>query len=239
MEPIPESSEAVDEYGPFEPDLLENLRDRASQVRDLVPDCVGLSLASREHGVSFTVVATDEEIAALDGAQYLGSGPCVASVEAAQVLEYTDESPLEESSWQMFAMATAAAGIRSTLTLPLVAETEGEVLGSVNLYAAAPHSFDGHHEAIAHIFGAWAPGAVANADLGFSTRRTAEQAPELLYAEIRVEVAVGLLVEAEGISVTAAREQLRQAARRAGVDELTLAQRVIAGVAYAEGDREE
>lgn len=237
MEPIPETFEAVDEFGPFEPGLLENLQGRASQVREIVPECVGISLASREHGVSFTVVATDEEIAALDGAQYLDSGPCVESVKAEQVLEYTGDDFLEEASWQLFALSTAAAGISSTLTLPIL--TESEVVGSVNLYAATPDAFTGHHEPIAEIFNAWAPGAVANADLGFATRTTAEQAPQILADETRIQVALGALVNTQDLTLDAAREQLAQAARRAGVSEAVLAQQIISGVAYAEGDRDE
>jgi GAF domain-containing protein len=237
VEPIPETAEAVDEFGPFEDDLLEVLQDRASQVRDIVPDCVGLSLASREHGVSFTVVATDDEIAALDGAQYLNSGPCVDGVKAERVVEYRDEDLLQEDSWQLFAQATAAVGIRSTLTLPILAE--GQVVGSVNLYAARQDSFSGHHEAIAQVFGAWAPGAVANADLGFSTRGTAEQAPQLLFDETRIQVALGILVDSQDITLEAAQGQLSQAAHRAGIGEAALAERLIAGVAYAERELEE
>ena len=237
MEPIPETAEVVDEFGPFEVNLLEDLTDRARQVRDIVPDCVGLSLASAEHGVSFTVVATDDEIAALDGAQYLDSGPCVDSVKAERVLEYTTGDLLEESSWQLFAQATAAAGIRSTLTLPVL--EEGQVVGSVNLYAARPDSFTGQHEAIAEIFNAWAPGAVANADLEFSTRRTAEQAPRLLLEETRIQVALGILVDSQDVTVETAQETLSQAARRGGISEAALAERLIAGVAYAERELEE
>lgn len=237
MEPIPETAEVVDEFGPFEVNLLEDLTDRARQVRDIVPDCVGLSLASAEHGVSFTVVATDDEIAALDGAQYLDSGPCVDSVKAERVLEYTTGDLLEESSWQLFAQATAAAGIRSTLTLPVL--EEGQVVGSVNLYAARPDSFTGQHEAIAEIFNAWAPGAVANADLEFNTRRTAEQAPRLLFEETRIQVALGILVDSQDVTVETAQETLSQAARRGGISEAALAERLIAGVAYAERELEE
>ncbi|MCW2833713.1 MAG: hypothetical protein JWN68_1666 [Nocardioides sp.] len=237
MEPIPETSEAVDEFGPFETDLLERLQDKSHQVRELVPACVGISLASREHGVSFTVVATDEEIAELDGAQYLDSGPCVESVRAEQVLEYSGDDFMQESSWQVFALSTAAAGIASTLTLPIL--KEAQVVGSVNLYAASPDAFTGHHEAIAGIFDAWAPGAVANADLGFASRSTAQQAPQILHAETRIQVARGVLVDTQGISVDAAEEQLAQAARRAGVSEAALAERIISGVAYAEREQEE
>ena len=59
MEPIPETVKAIEELGPFanEPDLLDELRRMGDEVTDLVPDCVGLSLASAEHGVTFTLIA--------------------------------------------------------------------------------------------------------------------------------------------------------------------------------------
>lgn len=237
MEPIPETSEAVNEFGPFEVDLLESLQDRASQVQELVPDCVGLSIASREYGVTFTVVATDDEIAALDGVQYLYGGPCVESVKAERVLEFNDAELLEEARWQLFAQSTSAAGISSTLTLPIL--TDSEVVGSVNLYAASSSAFTGHHEAIAEIFHAWAPGAVANADLSFSTRRTAEEAPDVLYRDMRIQVALGALMTSEGIDLETARHQLRDAARRGGTTEAALAEILIAGVAHSESELED
>ncbi|MCW2832297.1 MAG: hypothetical protein JWN68_250 [Nocardioides sp.] len=235
MEPIPETSEAVSEFGPFEEtDLIQHLKDMAAHVRDIVPECVGISLASREHGVSFTLVATDEEIAALDGVQYLDGGPCVESVQAEQVLEYRDEELLGEGGWQLFAQATSAAAVASTLTLPIL--NHAQVVGSVNLYAATPHAFTGHHEEIARIFSAWAPGAVANADLGFSTRRTAEQAPRLLFEEMRVQVALGILMSSQNVGLESAREQLAEAANRAGISQAALAERLIAGVSHGEHD---
>jgi len=230
VEPIPETTEAVNEFGPFEVNLLENLQGRARQVQELVPDCVGLSVASRAHGVTFTVVATDQEIAALDGIQYIQGGPCVESVRAERVLEYSDAELLGESTWQLFGQATSAAGVTSTLTLPILV---GEhVVGSVNLYAASPHAFTGHHEAIAKIFHAWAPGAVANADLSFSTRGIAEQAPQLLQQDVHIQVALGTLMSSQEINLAAAQELLSDAARRGGTTEAVLAEALIAGVAH-------
>jgi GAF domain-containing protein len=235
VEPIPETSEAVSEFGPFdEVDLIQHLKDMAAQVREIIPDCVGVSLASREHGVSFTLVATDEEIAALDGVQYLDGGPCVEAVKAEQVLEYTDEELLGEAGWQLFAQSTAAAAVASTLTLPIL--NEAQIVGSVNLYAATPDAFTGHHEEVARIFSAWAPGAVANADLGFSTRRTAEQAPRLLFEEMRVQIALGILMSSRNIGLETAREQLSNAASRAGISQVALAEQLISGVSYGEHD---
>jgi hypothetical protein len=228
VEPIPETVAAVEEYGPFLPghgDLLVQLNRMADRVRAVVPDCVGMSLALNQSGVTFTLVATAEEIAALDGVQYLSDGPCETAVEEGRVLEFREQDVLREASWQLFAQATASSGIASTLTLPVV--VEGRIGGSVNLYAAGPDSFSGHHGAVADIFHAWAPGAVANADLSFATRRIAEQAPEILHDEVRVQVALGIIAASEGIDMQAARDRLRDAAERAGISEQAVARQII------------
>jgi GAF domain-containing protein len=228
VEPIPETARAISEFGPFtieNDDLLVELLDKADQVRDVVPACVGISLASALDEATFTVVATAQEIALLDGVQYFAGGPCVAGVKAEQVLSYDHAALLEEEQWRLFAQATAAAAVASTLTLPIL--VEGSVVGSVNLYAAAPDAFDGHHEEIARIFDAWAPGAVTNADLSFSTRGTAEQTPGHLRADIDVTVASALIAADRGISIDTARQLLHEAAQRAGVTETQLAHTIV------------
>jgi GAF domain-containing protein len=229
VEPIPETSEAVDEFGPFWDgggDLLDHLRELAGLVRDIIPDCVGVSVATSEHGVTFTLVATETEIAALDAVQYLDGGPCVDGLENGKVVEMTDQDAFSEEGWHLFARATSASNIATTLTLPVL--VDGKVTGTVNLYGASPGAFVGHHEPIAEIFNAWAPAAVANADLGFSTRQLAEQAPGILHEGMRLAVAVGIIADQHQIDVTAALGELRAAARRAGVSEADVARRIIA-----------
>ena len=108
----------------------------AAGVREIVPDCVGLSLAYREHDVTFTLVATDEITAALDALQYLDDGPCVTAVDEAHTVEFSEDDVLDEARWHLFAGGTAAAAVASTLTLPIV--VEANVVGSVNLYASSP-----------------------------------------------------------------------------------------------------
>jgi GAF domain-containing protein len=223
VEPIPETTEAVEEFGPFiDGDLLQQLRERSQRVRDLVPDCVGMTLASRAHDVLLTLVATSEEIAVLDAVQYLYGGPCVDAMEADRVLTYpAGDDVLDEQHWHDFAQATAAAAINSTLTLPVL--TDGAVTGTINLYAASARAFDGRHEDLARIFDAWAPGAVTNADLTFSTRKEAEQAPRRLRDDLNIQVAVGILAQRHSADLEEARELLRDAALRAGVREADLA----------------
>jgi hypothetical protein len=56
VEPIPETVEAVAELDAYLDDgrLLERLIDSGDCVRDIVPDCVGLSVAYLDEGIVFT-----------------------------------------------------------------------------------------------------------------------------------------------------------------------------------------
>jgi hypothetical protein len=116
-------------------------------------------------------------------------------------------------------------GVHSTLTLPIM--RGGEVVSTVNLYGNADGTFNGKHQVLAEVFGAWAPGAITNADLSFSTRATAEQAPLQLRNAAVVDTATGILAARRNLSVHDADEQLRDAARRAGVPVVELARIVV------------
>ena len=113
----------------------------------------------------------------------------------------------------------------------------GRVEGSVNLYAAAPRAFVGHHDALAQIFGAWAAGAVANADLSFTTRGEAQAAPGQIRERNLVDVAIGILAAELQVDVGTATDRLQDAAARAGVTLAQLARTIID--ARTRPDREE
>jgi GAF domain-containing protein len=227
VEPIPESVEAIQERDAVmeDDDILERLRDASLEVQRIVPDCIGLSVASVLDDLVVTLVATDPEIALLDAMQYLGHGPCVAAVSSGHVVELNNQDLLDEEEWRIFALASAARSVASTLTLPML--EDGHVVGSINLYAASGHAFGGHHEELAALFGAWAPGAVENADLSFSTRLEAERAPARMRDRARIDTAVGLFAGREGLSTGAALARLEDAATRGGVSLTRIAQAVI------------
>jgi GAF domain-containing protein len=227
VEPIPESIEAMQERDPVIEDdhLLERLQEISSDVQALVPDCIGLSVALLEDGLIVTLVATAAEIAVLDALQYLGDGPCIEAVREGAVVELNDADLLDEESWRIFALASAASSVASTLTLPILHGSE--VVGSVNLYAASGHAFTGVHEQLAELFGGWAPGAIENADLSFSTRLHAEQEPARLRSRARIDTAVGILAAYADLSPESARTRLEESAARAGVSLSRIAQAVI------------
>jgi GAF domain-containing protein len=225
MEPIPETVKAIEELGPFAEggNLLEELKRMGNRVNAVVPDCVGLSVASEKHGVTFTLIAPETQIELLDAIHHVAGEVDVA--KTARLDDLLDDDLLDEESWRLRAMATAARGVLSTLTLPLV--TDDHISGAVNLYGASRRAFTGHHEELAAILGAWAPGAVTNADLSFTTKHEAEQALRLLRAESTIDEAAHLVAEADGLGLEAARRRMRDAAQRAGITEEQLAEAVI------------
>jgi len=156
--------------------------------------------------------------------QYLDGGPCVAVAQEDRDRIDVDsiDDLMNEDRWSLFARASAAAGVQSTLSMPLL--RGALVIGGINLYASAPDAFEGHHEELADALGASAATAVTNADLSFSTRERAVQAPADLIARQAVEMAVGLLAARYGEDSSAARTRLRAAAAGAGIDEALVAQ---------------
>lgn len=239
LDPIPETVQAINELDPAdETDLLAELTHLADRAEEVVPDLVGVSIARLDQGLTFTLVASASQIALLDAIQYAAGGPCVEGAHTDQVIEFDnggDDDALDEDRWRLFAQATAAHHVRSTLTLPL--QTEGRVVGTVNLYAASPRAFVGSHERLAEIFGAWAAGAVVNADLAFSTRREAQAAPDRVHEQFVTDEATGIMAGGLDIDVETARARLEEAASRAGVSLFQLAHEIV--TAHEVQNREE
>ena len=226
MEPTPETEEALKElesYGDVE--LREDLRLLVDEARRAVPELVGVSLGLLVEDLVLTYVASDLDTALLDAMQYLDSGPCVRAADTASVVVTGPETLFDEEQWQLFAQATAARGIRSSLSLPFV--RNGVVTGGANFYGSGAGSFEGHVDELAGLFGAWSPGATHNADLEFRTRLQASGSAANLRAARLVDHAIGVLV-AEGVAdPNEAEARLLQAAAQAGVPVHVLARALV------------
>lgn len=238
MDPIPETEQAVGEleHATGEAGLLDALIERADRARELVPELMGVSVARVQEGLTFTLVASVEDIAVLDALQYVGGGPCVEGAASGEVQEtLLTGGPLDEEQWRLFASASAARGVRSTLTLPIL-DPEGDAVGSVNLYAGAPRAFEDVRPQLALVFGAWAAGAVANADLSFATRQEARAATGRIRDQGTIAEAVDIIVREQDIDRQTAERRLRTAAAQADLDVVELARQVIQLDDLADGD---
>lgn len=228
LEPLPETLEALAEFVSLEePHLDENLADLGQRAREIVPELVGLSLILVREDVTFTLVAPNSAFAAIDAAQYLDGGPCVAAVEKPTATIQTDVSDLlDEGRWSLFARTSAAAGVASTLSLSILDGAE-RLVGGINMYASTAGAFTGRHVALADALGATAEGAISNADLAFTSRVRAIETPALLRARQEIETAVGILAAHFDQSVAQAQERLYDAAARAGISEALVARVLI------------
>jgi GAF domain-containing protein len=226
MEPVPPTIEALEKLDRLGQTRVEQgLRRISDQVVAVVPACVGLSLTLVGDAVTLTFVASDLEALSLDAMQYLDGGPCVESVGTNEVIQADASDPLDEGRWSMFARASAAHGVKGSLSLPIL--DHERVVGGVNLYASVPGAFRGHVDEVARIVGAWAPGAVQDADLSFDTRAQAMQAPVVLADQADVDVACGIIAAEQNVEIATARERLRGAAARAGLRMADVARTVI------------
>ena len=229
MHQLPETREALTEIVSLdEPDIRDLLDALGRAARRIVPQLTGLSLGLAAERLTFTLVASDAEVAALDAAQYMDGGPCVEVGNGSMdVARFVGGDPLDEKRWSLFARANAAFGVASTLSLPVY--VAGELIGSVNLYAATPDAFaDSVVAQLSHVVSAAPTAAVKDADLSFSTRLEAVAAPSRLRDRHTVETAVGLIAADKGMATEDAHEQLLQAAVRADLQLAQVAKVVIA-----------
>ena len=215
MEPLPETVEAVDELDPGseEAELLPALLGLAAEAEADVPDLAALSLTRLKEDLTFTMVAPAPE------------GPAQAPRPRAHPPNGPPDDVLDEARWRAHAEDAGPGAIRSTLTLPILAG--GEVVETVTLYATSEAAFTGLHERLAAIFGAWAGGAVTNADLSFTSREEARQAPRRVREQMVVDVAIGVLAAQLGLDVEQAEQRLAEAAAHAGLTLVELARRLV------------
>ena len=115
------------------------------EVTDLVPDCVGLSLASADTASrSRSSPRTGTPVPQRHPGSGRDHGPGSRVEREPDVITW---DLLDEDMWHLPAMASASTCIVSTLTLPIV--KDGHIAGAVNLYGASRQAFTGHHEALA------------------------------------------------------------------------------------------
>jgi hypothetical protein len=235
MEPLPETRFALTELSRYQEDEHRELFDRVvTNVGIVAPECVGLTVSFVRDGLAFTWLASTIDVAALDGVQYLGHGPCLSSMEQGEVIATSaapggDDDPLDERRWALFSQAENRVGVRSTLSIPLLTGGGGAatVYGGINLYGSTETAFDGLHETLAAICGGWAEGAVTNADLSLSGVRRARQTPQVMLDQFAVEQAVGMIMAAQHVGSDTAGRRLREASDRAGIHEAELARLLV------------
>jgi GAF domain-containing protein len=216
----------------------ENLDATLQRVADLalheVDDCDLAGITLLRDGKPVTAVFTDPEAPDIDTAQYAsGSGPCLDAFRTGQVLQIADTA--DEDRWPEFCARAAAAGVRSTLSLPLVVGDAS--LGALNLYSRVANGFSEHATAL--VFAAQAAVVLANSQAYWAAHHLSSQLEIALSSRAAIEQAKGILMATRGVAADAAFELLRTESNTTNRKLRDVAADLIRGVKPAEAHGDE
>jgi GAF domain-containing protein len=201
---------------------------RVSQVTtDAMPaaDMAGISLLGAD-GKPVTGVFTDPEAPEIDSAQYTsGRGPCLDSWRTGKLIriDVIDEA---KDDYPEFAEAARAHGIRSTLSLPLVAGDDAA--GALNMYSRTLRGFTAEDEAVGIMLASAAAIVLVNASAYWQAAQLSEQLSQAMQSRAVIEQAKGILMaRSPRLTADEAFDLLRKASQRENVKLRDIAQRIV------------
>ena len=192
----------------------DTLGDTLTRVADLAVETIGpadmAGITMLVEGAASTAVFTDPEAPEIDAAQYVtGVGPCLDAFRYQRV--YRIDSIADDRDWPEFSAVADSRGVKSTLSLPLVAQKEG--VGALNLYSRSG-VFSAEDEALGLVFAAQAAIVLANAQAYWDARHLSEQLGEAMQHRAVIEQAKGIVMAGGGRSADEAFQVLVQASQR-------------------------
>jgi anti-anti-sigma factor len=189
----------------------------------VIPGCSAASLALLVDGRPTTVTVNDRIALELDFVQYDGTeGPCLAALDGKRIRVDVLEA---DERFPHFALGAADHRIHSVLSTPIV--HDGEVVGTLNLYAHEPSAFDDTAEHIALVASGQAAQAIARSDVLTATRIRRDQLQAHYDEKAIVARAQGVLIATQRCSAEQAANLIRHAATATDEPLLTVAWRIL------------
>ena len=188
-------------------------------------DGVGLTLLEgRKRPV--TVFASNVDLSGeADQIQYLDdTGPCLEAYRERRVVRVGDAARVA-AQWPGYARVAAAVGVRSSLSVPLMAADE--TYGALNLYARTRGAFSGGDVSKAQVFATHASVVLANASAYWDARDLATGLAEAMQSRAVIEQAKGKLMASGRYTAEEAFEVLARASQRTNVRLRDIAHRIV------------
>jgi len=206
-EQLRSSLDALARLGSRQLGLEQLLTSVATLAVQAIPGADGAGLTLLEQGRSNTLVATADFVREVDAIQYgIGQGPCISA--AAENRTVVSGSLGGDARWKLFGSRVARLGVHSVISLPLPAP-EG-VVGAMNVYAHAKHTFGDRAVVLGELFALPAAIAVQNAQVLAEAQRLAERLQSALDQHRIVERAVGIMLSRSGGTAEEALGRLRR-----------------------------
>jgi GAF domain-containing protein len=159
----------------------------------------------------FVAAATDDRVRAVEH-QWLEAreGPCIDALKMGETIvvdnlggdeRYADVGP-----------TVCALGVVAAVSAPLGAD--GEVVGTLSVYAGGDGAFDHDHVAAAELVAAQASALAVNAKTHAECQERIRQLQEALDSRVVIEQAKGILMERHGVDSQLAFQRLRERSQR-------------------------
>jgi GAF domain-containing protein len=174
--------------------LDETLAHVATVAVSAFPAARFAGLSTLVDGEPRTAVFTDDEAPEIDSAQYEADhGPCLDAYRDREIYRVNDTTT--ETQWVAFARAAADHGIRSTISLPLVANGEG--IGALNLYSSEVAGFADADDDLGMALATQAAVVLANSQAYWDAYGLTQTLQEAMRSRATVEQATGILMSTE------------------------------------------
>lgn len=204
------------------------LREIAVLSTRVVSDGVSCGMTLRHRGRPPVRGACSDPLAsAADEVQYqTGDGPCLHAMRHAHRVRIHDVST--HGRWPRFEKRAASLGIRSSLSLPLVAD--GEPVGALNLYSRTPGAFGDAETTRAEKFAGHASGALTLALRLASCTDLNDQLRSSMISRSVIDQAVGVIMATEHCAQDKAFSLLRTVSQNTNVKLRDLAVTIVTSV---------
>jgi GAF domain-containing protein len=210
-EPLENSLAALSRFFVGDGTLQDTLTRVAQYAEQAVPAASMTGITMLVEGRARTAVFTDDTAPEIDTVQYeTGVGPCLDAFRHKQVFVIDDTT--KDDRWGPFNEAAAAHGIRSTLSIPLVANYEG--VGALNFYAPEPNGFSEDDVVVGSQFGAQAAIVLANAQAYWDAHQLSQNLATAMQSRAVIEQAKGILMGVQRCSADEAFEILVRVSQR-------------------------
>ena len=210
--------------------LRATLQQVSQLACDTVPPAAMVGITMLVEGRASTAVFTDEEATEIDSAQYeTGVGPCLDAFRHQQVYRIDDTE--RDRQWPPFSKAAASRGMRSSMSLPLLARHDG--IGALNFYAQEPNAFSDDDVEVGLQFAAYAAIVLANSQAYSDARQLGEDMAQAMKSRAAIEQAKGILMGAQRCSPDEAFQVLVRASQRENRKLRDIAEEVVARPAGA------
>jgi len=166
----------------------------ADVVRSVLPGDLETSVSLLVGGRPTTVAFTGALAVDLDESQYeRGYGPCLHAATTGELTEIADTRT--ERRWQDYCRDAVERGNLSSMSVPLVIDTDEQVAGALNVYAREAEAFDEAARTAATRFGPYAAVAAGNLHAYQAARSMAANLQVALESRAVIDQAKGVLVE--------------------------------------------